>query len=246
MSNPVKNLSHCMVDGDRGARVRARLLRGKALVVSIVLEAAVVMAMLLWPLVTPAVLSPQLVVTPLPPIQGLAKPRVARPEGNRDPAPKPERTIRDRVLQPPHIPAHVDTAPDAVPPQIDQGPGGPEGDAPLGWDAGEGRESVANIVPPPDSAPRKISKGVMDAMLIHRVQPEYPLAARVMRLSGTVKLRAIIGTDGSVRELQPLSGNAVLVNAALAAVRQWRYQPTRLSGEPVEVETYITVNFVFE
>jgi TonB family protein len=67
-----------------------------------------------------------------------------------------------------------------------------------------------------------------------------------MRLSGTVNLRAIIGTDGSVREVQPLSGNALLVNAALAAVRQWRYQPTRLSGEPVEVETYITVNFVFE
>jgi periplasmic protein TonB len=244
MSDPV-NLSHCIVDGDSGARVRARLLRGKALVVSIVLEAAAVVAMLLWPLATPAVLSPQLVVTPLPPFQGLAKPHVARPEANGHPARKPTWGVT-RYPQPPHIPDHVDTTPDAAPPQIDQAPGVAEGKGPLGWDVGEGRESVAKVVPPPDSAPRKISKGVMDAMLIHRVQPEYPLAARVMRLSGTVNLRAIIGTDGSVREVQPLSGNALLVTAAVAAVRQWRYQPTRLSGEPVEVETYITVNFVFE
>jgi len=244
MSDPV-NLSHCIVDGDNGARVRARLLRGKALVVSIALEAAAVAAMLLWPLVTPAVLPPQIMVTPLPPFRGLAKPHVARPKANRDPVPR-ERTFTPHSYQPPRIPDHVDTTPDAVPPQIDQRPGDPEGKGPLGWDVGEGREGGANIVLPPSSAPRKISKGVMDAMLIHRVQPEYPPAARVICLSGTVNLRAIIGTDGSVRDLQPLSGNALLVNAALAAVRQWRYQPTRLSDEPVEVETYITVNFVFQ
>ena len=244
MSDPV-NLSHCIVDGDNGARARARLLRGKALVASIALEAAAVVAMLLWPLVTPAVFSPQLVVTPLPPLQGLAKPHVARPKANRHPALK-DRTFSTHSYQPPRVPEHVDLTPDAVPPQIDPRPGDPEGKGPLGWDVGERREGGANIVLPPSSAPRKISKGVMDAMLIHRVQPEYPLAARVMRLSGTVNLRAIIGTDGSVREVQPLSGNALLVNAALSAVKQWRYQPTRLSGEPIEVETYITVNFVFQ
>ena len=244
MSDPV-NLSHCIVDGDSGARARARLLRGKALVVSIVLETAAVVAMLLWPLVTPAVLPPHIVVTPLPPFKGLAKPDVARPEANRHPVPT-ERTFAQHSYQPPRIPDHVYLTPDTVPPLIDQGLGDPEGKGWLGWDVGDGRESVAKAVLPPDGRPRKISKGVMDAMLIHRVQPEYPMAARVIRLSGTVNLRAIIGTNGSVREVQPLSGNALFVNAALAAVRRWRYQPMRLSGEPVEVETYITVNFVFE
>lgn len=240
------NLSQCIVDGDSGTRGRTRLRRGRALLASIALEAAAVAAMLGWPLATPAVLQPQVVVTPVPPFQGVARPHVARPEATRHPGRKPERTIRDPVLQPPRIPGHVDSRPDAVPPQIDQRPGDPEGKGPLGWDVGESREGGANIILPPSSAPRKISKGVMDAMLIHRVQPEYPLAARVMHLSGTVNLRAIIGTDGAVREVQPLNGNALLVNAALAAVRQWRYQPTRLSGEPVEVETYITVNFIFQ
>ncbi|MBZ5502131.1 MAG: energy transducer TonB [Acidobacteriia bacterium] len=237
------SLSHCTVDGDGGARGRARLRRSRALLASIVLEAAAVAAMLVWPLVTPAVLSPQLAVTPLPSFQGLAKPHVARPEPNRDPGP---RLISGRSYQPPRIPQYVDTTPDAAPPTIGEEPGISNEKRSLGWDVGERRESVANIVPPPPSVPRKISKGVMDALLIHRVQPEYPLAARVMRLSGTVNLRAIIGTDGAVRELQVLSGNALLVNAALAAVRQWRYQPTRLSSQPVEVETHITVTFVFE
>lgn len=245
MGDPA-NLSQCIVDGDSGTRGRAMLRRGRALVASIVLEAVAVVAMLVWPLVTPAVLQPQIVVTPLPPFHGLAKPHVARPEANRHPVPKPDRTIADKVLQPPRIPDHVDTTHDAVPPQIDQRPGDPVGRGPLGADVSESREGEANIVLPPSTAPRKISQGVMEAMLIHRVQPEYPLAARVMRLSGTVKLRAIIGTDGAVREVRALSGNALLVNATLAAVRQWRYQPTCLSGEPVEVETYITVNFIFQ
>jgi protein TonB len=58
--------------------------------------------------------------------------------------------------------------------------------------------------------------------------------------------RAVIGTDGEVHSLEVLSGNPILAQAALAAVRQWRYRPTLLSGQPVEVETQITVNFVLE
>jgi TonB family protein len=67
-----------------------------------------------------------------------------------------------------------------------------------------------------------------------------------MHLQGTVRLRAIIGKDGSVSELEVLSGNPILVQAAVAAVREWRYRPTRLNNEAVEVETYITVTFVLE
>jgi protein TonB len=91
-----------------------------------------------------------------------------------------------------------------------------------------------------------VSFGVMDASLIHRVQPDYPPIAKLMRLSGSVLLLAVIGTDGEVHEIEVLSGNAILADAARAAVRQWRYRPTLLSGQAVEVETQITVNFVLE
>jgi len=86
----------------------------------------------------------------------------------------------------------------------------------------------------------------MEAMLVHRVQPDYPEIARAMHLSGTVRLRALISTDGRVRELTVLSGNPILARAAVAAVSEWRYRPTLLSGQPVEVETLITVNFVLQ
>lgn len=65
-----------------------------------------------------------------------------------------------------------------------------------------------------------------------------------MHLSGGVHLQAIIGTDGRVRDLEILDGNPILTRAAVEAVRQWRYKPTLLNGAPVEVETFITVNFV--
>jgi protein TonB len=59
-----------------------------------------------------------------------------------------------------------------------------------------------------------------------------------------VQLHAVIARNGSIESLEALSGHPLLVKAALDAVRQWRYRPTLLSGEPVEVETYITVHFV--
>lgn len=86
----------------------------------------------------------------------------------------------------------------------------------------------------------------MEAELIRRVQPVYPAVARAARISGTVELRAIIATDGSVKQLEILSGNMILAQAAVAAVREWRYRPTRLDGVDVEVETLITVNFVLD
>ena len=86
----------------------------------------------------------------------------------------------------------------------------------------------------------------MEAELIRRVQPVYPVVARVARISGTVELRAIIATDGSVKQLEILSGNMILAQAAVAAVREWRYRATRLDGVDVEVETLITVNFVLD
>jgi protein TonB len=84
----------------------------------------------------------------------------------------------------------------------------------------------------------------MAAMLVHRVEPQYPPIAKIAHISGVVHLRAIIGKDGTVRELEVVDGNPLLAQAARVAVQNWRYQPTRLNGEPVEVETYVTVNFI--
>lgn len=81
-------------------------------------------------------------------------------------------------------------------------------------------------------------------MLIHRIEPQYPAIAKIARVSGTVELRAIIGRDGSVSSIEVLIGNPLLARAAVEAARQWRYRPTILDGEAVEVETRITVNFV--
>jgi protein TonB len=73
--------------------------------------------------------------------------------------------------------------------------------------------------------------------------PDYPPLARMARVQGTVRLEAVISTDGRIQDLRVLAGHPLLVNAALEAVARWRYQPTLLNGEPVEVVTEIHVNF---
>ena len=101
--------------------------------------------------------------------------------------------------------------------------------------------------PPPPKAvtPARIRVGgqVEEAKLIFHPTPEYPQLAKMARIQGTVKLEAIISKDGTIQDLKVLSGHPLLVQNALEAVRQWRYQPTLLNGEPVEVVTEIDVNF---
>jgi len=91
----------------------------------------------------------------------------------------------------------------------------------------------------------RISQGVAQGRLINRVVPEYPTIAKLGRIQGTVQLSAWIGRDGSVERLTVLSGNPLLVTAAIDAVKQWRYKPFLLNGEPIEVESTIEVNFSF-
>jgi protein TonB len=104
---------------------------------------------------------------------------------------------------------------------------------------------VGAAPPPPRPSQTRIRQGgaVQAAMLVNRVQPQYPPLARQTRISGTVRLHAIISKDGSVQQLEVLSGHPLLVQAALDAVRQWKYRPTTLNGEPVEVDTTIDVIF---
>jgi protein TonB len=114
--------------------------------------------------------------------------------------------------------------------------------------------SVPSAAPPPPpppaekpkpATPQRIRVGgnVAEAKVINRVQPVYPPLAKQARVSGTVRLNAVISRDGTIQDLQVVSGHPLLVQAALQAVRQWRYSPTLLNGEPVEVATVIDVNF---
>ena len=91
-------------------------------------------------------------------------------------------------------------------------------------------------------APR-ISQGVVEATLNHRVEPIYPTQARNQRIQGKVTLSATISADGSVRQVAIVNGSPVLAEAARTAVRQWRYNPAKLNGTPIEVQKEIIVLF---
>jgi TonB family protein len=89
----------------------------------------------------------------------------------------------------------------------------------------------------------RISQGVSQGLLIKRVQPRYPQNALAMRIQGAVQMEATINKEGNIINLKVLSGDSVLARAATEAVRQWRYKPYYLDGDPVEIQTQITVNF---
>jgi protein TonB len=99
--------------------------------------------------------------------------------------------------------------------------------------------------PPPKAAPSRIRVGgsVESASLINKVTPQYPPIAKTAHVSGTIVLHAVISKDGSIQELQYVSGPPLLMKAAMDAVKEWRYKPTTLNGEPVEVDTTIDVVF---
>jgi protein TonB len=83
----------------------------------------------------------------------------------------------------------------------------------------------------------------MAANIIRKVDPVYPQIAKTAHISGTVVLHAIIAKDGTIQELQFVSGPPLLMRAAMDAVKQWRYKPTLLNTQPVQVDTTITVIF---
>jgi len=104
--------------------------------------------------------------------------------------------------------------------------------------------------PPVKEAPKpvtpkqiRVGGNVQSAKLINQPKPAYPPLARQARIQGVVRFNAVIGKDGAIQNLTLVSGHPLLVPSATDAVRQWRYQPTLLNGEPVEVVTQIDVNF---
>jgi protein TonB len=89
----------------------------------------------------------------------------------------------------------------------------------------------------------RVSSGVAQGLLVHQVKPAYPTLAVQARIQGTVVLQAVIAKDGTVQDLRVVSGHPLLVQAALDAVRLWRYKPYLLNDQPVEIDTQINVNF---
>ncbi|MGA2327890.1 MAG: energy transducer TonB [Bryobacteraceae bacterium] len=164
-----------------------------------------------------------------------------------------------RLMAPKVIPKQVAEIREEELPQVSGG--GVVGGVPGGLPGGTAGGVIGGIIgsmpsaapppPPPPvkvevpKAPTRIRVGgnVQQANLIRKITPVYPPLAKQARIQGQVRFTAIIGKDGSIQNLQIVSGHPLLVPAAQDAVRQWLYRPTLLNGEPVEVITQIDVNF---
>ncbi len=154
--------------------------------------------------------------------------------------------MRDVLNEHPELKAALQAAyaasnstPDGVPGGI---PGGVRGGV-LGGERGGATDAPPPPAPPGGVRRIRVSAGVQEAKIINKVAPVYPPLARQARIQGTVKLHAIIGTDGTIEQLEVVSGHPLLIRAATDAVKQWRYKPTLLEDQPVMVETYIDVIF---
>ena len=123
--------------------------------------------------------------------------------------------------------------------------GGVPGGVPGGAAGGVIGGIIGSTTVPKIAAPQRVrvSQGVTEGLLTRKVQPNYPPLAKTARIQGDVVLNAVISKTGSIENLRVMSGHPMLVTSALDAVKQWKYRPYILNGEPVEVETTITVKF---
>jgi protein TonB len=235
--------TQCMVDGDPESLRRERKNPRFGLAVSVTFQVALLATLVLIPLMSQAVLPlvrvNQIPLLQAPPTVPIVQAQVAHPTTDRLPS------IPTHFTPVVHRPSTAFTAIGIDPGPVELGSIGDPTNI-LG---------TAGALPQPPEMPstshqpdRPITRGgnVMEAMLTNRIQPTYPSVAKLARASGAVVLNAIIGTDGTIQSLKVISGNPLLIKAATDAVSQWRYKPTLLNGQPVEVETLITVNFVLQ
>jgi protein TonB len=176
---------------------------------------------------------------PNAPTPHASKPSPKTPAASEDSAPEPEVTKRLIVKQ---DSSHI-TKP-AASPDTEQ----VQAPSAIGMGATADTKALAGIGNTPVNVPKaaqtlKVSQGVMEGLVIKRVQPRYPPQALQMRIQGSVQLQATITKDGDIKNLKVVSGDAVLARAAQEAVKQWKYKPYFLNGEPVPIETQIQVNF---
>lgn len=231
---------------ESGGKLRTK--RGRTTTFSFVLEAIIVGVMVLIPLLfTEALPKAQLMMAlvappppPPPPPPPAAVHIVKQVQTDivngqlRTPTkiPKKIEIIKEEEAPPPAMSGVVGGVPGGV-------PGGSMGGV-IGGIIGNAPVAVPKVATPQRV---RVSQGVSQGLLIHRVQPMYPPLARQARIQGTVVLQAEISKDGSIENLRLISGHPMLAPSAIEAVKQWRYKPYFLNGEPVAVETQITVNF---
>jgi protein TonB len=194
------------------------------------------------------------------PAQQLVTFLVAPPPPPAPPPPAPpmkavtmvSQIVNGQLLAPSKIPKQVKMIKEEeAPPPVMGVAGGVVGGVPGGQPGGvigsliSTANHTSNIAPKPAEIPKRlvVSQGVSLGMLQRQVEPVYPMIAQRAHVQGTVTLRAIISTKGTIESLQVVEGHPILVVAAMDAVKQWRYRPYMLSGQPVEVETTVFVNF---
>lgn len=232
--------------------VRKKTNKRWSVVLSAIVQGVIVFVFVLIPLIYTEALPKQLLTTflvapappPPPPPPAAAAPRVVKPIA---------RIIQaGKMMAPTVIPKKVEMIKEEeMPPDV--GAVGVVGGVPGGIAGGSAGGVLGGIIggtgggmpPPPKPTQSRVRIGgnVQAAKMIRQIQPLYPQIAKTAHVQGTVMLHAIIAKDGTVQELQYVSGPALLMRSAMDAVRQWRYQPTLLNGEPVEVDTTISVVF---
>jgi|HubBroStandDraft_1064217.scaffolds.fasta_scaffold75665_2 protein TonB len=232
--------------------VRKKTNKSWSVVLSAIVQGAIVVVFVLIPLIYTEALPKQLLTTflvapappPPPPPPAAAAPRIVKPIA---------RIIQaGKMMAPTVIPKKVEMIKEEeMPPDV--GAAGVVGGVPGGIAGGSAGGVLGGIIggtgggmpPPPKPTQQRVRIGgnVQAAKMVRQIQPMYPQIAKTAHVQGTVILHAIIAKDGSVQELQYISGPALLMRSAMDAVRQWKYQPTLLNGEPVEVDTTISVVF---
>jgi protein TonB len=244
------SLQGCLVEGDREQRRRERRVRHRALMISVVVQSALLTLLVLVPLFGK---TGRIVAKDFVPIPPYGHPS-SHPHGDhRSTNSHPTNTDSRFTFHPPTNRA----APQHVPDEPSGDPGiGSIGDQPTGsqdcsWCVPIGENNSGPQPPQPvvetAKKPRVVQMTHLDrAMLIRRVEPKYPLLAIQTHREGRVELRATIATDGTIQSLEIVGGDAIFYLSAREAVSQWLYRPTVLNGQKVEVDTYITVVYTMQ
>lgn len=216
--------------------------------IAYILEGIIIGACILYPLIYTQGLPKAQLMTSL-----AAPPPPPPPPPPAPPAPKViihKVSLQDIMKAPTVIPKTIKVVKDQPEPPQAGVVGGVPGGVPGGAADGVLGSVLGGGPPPPPpppkaKAPTRIHVGgqVEAAKLIFGPHPEYPQLAKMARIQGVVRLEALISKDGTIQDLKVLSGHPLLVKSAIDAVSRWRYQPTLLNGEPVEVATEIDVNF---
>lgn len=233
------SLQICLVEGDPEQRARERRVRRKALITSVLLQAGVLAALILVPLLAKPERLVTAIATPIPSYRHV--------DGQTHQTEKSHTDVRHICVtcfnsRPATLDANNRVAANSLEePNQDIGPGVPAVPCPSCINIPTAGPQTPIVSEPRRQKPPLVVTHIDPAMLVHRVEPVYPALARQLGRAGRVELRAIIATDGTIQSLQVVSGDPLFYRSAMDAVRQWRYTPTVLNGEAVEIDTFITV-----